>query len=79
MLDLVFNFRVSWVHLVLSSWKLRSLVGYPKWAGYFMRSPMGVNSRFGCLHGETLAFLAGGGQKTGARRGETVKVVGWWM
>ena len=38
-----------------------------------MRSPMGVNSRFGCLHGETLAFL-GGGQKTGARRGETVKV-----
>ena len=43
-----------------------------------MRSPMGVNSRFGCLHGETLAFL-GGGQKTGARRGETVKVVGWWM
>ena len=28
---------------------------------------MGVNSRFGCLHGETLAFSFGG-VKTGARQ-----------
>ena len=44
-----------------------------------MRSPMGVNSRFGCLHGETLAFFRGGGKKRVRAEARRYKVVGWCM
>ena len=45
-----------------------------------MRSPipMGVNSRFGCLHSETLA-LFWGGQNTGARRGDRRDGKSGWL
>ena len=39
---------------------------------------MSVNSRFGCLRGEVLAFFLFW-VKTSAHGDETVKVIGWWM